>query len=179
TSSKCWTYSRSSSSLLSHRPASALTSFSNDSRGTRCQSPARLIGVRGAHVGAAHEHPSGGGDDDPTHWLRGGLRGGPGPGGRGTGGRREGAAGRRREGVKDAVKARYPKAEIVSASKGDHDGTKVYEFELKQGDKTWEASFTLDGKFDSSEEVIKESELPKKVKEAFRKKYKDAKMETI
>jgi hypothetical protein len=81
--------------------------------------------------------------------------------------------------VKDALKAKYPKAKIVSASKGDHDGTKVYEFKLEQGDKTWEASFTLDGKFDSSEEVIKESELPKKVKEAFRKKYKDVKVETI
>jgi hypothetical protein len=51
-----------------------------------------------------------------------------------------------------AVKAKYPKAEIVSAEKGDQDGTKVYEFELKEGDKKWEASFTPEGKFVSSED---------------------------
>lgn len=81
--------------------------------------------------------------------------------------------------VKEALKAKYPKAEIVSAEKGDHDGTKVYEFKLKEGEKTWEASFTPDGKFDSSEEVLKEADLPAKVKDAFRKKYGEVKVVEI
>jgi hypothetical protein len=78
--------------------------------------------------------------------------------------------------VLEAVKAKYPKAEIVAAEKGDQDGTEVYEFDLKEGDKKWEASFTPDAKFVSSEEPIKEADLPAKVKEAFKKKYPDAKV---
>src|SRR5262245_40307121 len=79
--------------------------------------------------------------------------------------------------VKEAVKAKYPKAEIESAELGDQDGKKVYEFNLKEGDKKWEASFTPEGKFVSAEEPIaKEDDLPAKVKEAFRKKYPDAKV---
>jgi uncharacterized membrane protein YkoI len=80
------------------------------------------------------------------------------------------------EPVMKAAKAKYPKAEVVSAEKGDQDGTKVYELALKDGDKTWEASFTPEGKFVSAEEPVKEAELPAKVKEAFRKKYPDAKV---
>ena len=78
--------------------------------------------------------------------------------------------------VKDAVKAKYPKAEIVSAEKGDVDGTKVYEFEMKEGAKKWEVAFTPDGKFHSSEEPVAEADLPAKVKDAFAKKYGDAKI---
>ena len=81
--------------------------------------------------------------------------------------------------VKDALKAKYPKADVVSAEKGDVDGTKVYEFELKEGDKRWEASFTPDGKFHSSEEPVKEADLPAKVKDAFKKKYGDVKVVSI
>jgi hypothetical protein len=81
--------------------------------------------------------------------------------------------------IKDAVKVKYPKAEIVSAEKGDVDGTKVFEFKLKEGSKEWEVAFTPDGKFHSSEEPLKESELPAKVKDAFKKKYGDAKIVSI
>jgi uncharacterized membrane protein YkoI len=76
--------------------------------------------------------------------------------------------------VLDAVKAKYPKAKILSAEKGDVDGTKVYELQLKEGKKEWEVSFTPDGKFFGSEEVI--TELPAKVKEAFDKKFPGAKV---
>jgi hypothetical protein len=78
--------------------------------------------------------------------------------------------------IMDAIKAKYPKAKVVSAGKGDVDGTKAFEFKLKQGDKEWEAAFTPDGKFHSSEEPLKEAELPAKVKQAFRKKYGDVKI---
>lgn len=78
--------------------------------------------------------------------------------------------------VKDAAKAKYPKAEFVSAEKGDQDGTKVYELVLKQGERKWEVCFTPEGKFVSSEEAVQEADLPAKVKGAFRKKYADAKV---
>ena len=79
--------------------------------------------------------------------------------------------------VKEAVKAKYPRAEVTSAELGDQDGTKVYELGLKQGEKTWEASFTPEGKFVSAEEpVASEADLPPKVKETFRTKAPDAKV---
>jgi hypothetical protein len=78
--------------------------------------------------------------------------------------------------VKEAVKAKYPKAQIVSAAKGDQDGTKVFELMVKQGSKKWEACFTPEGKFVASEELITEAELPAKVKDGFRNKYPDAKV---
>ena len=59
----------------------------------------------------------------------------------------------------------------MSAEKGDVDGTKVYEFKLKEGAKEWEAAFTPDGKFHSAEEGLKEADLPAKVKEGFLNKY--------
>ncbi len=80
--------------------------------------------------------------------------------------------------VKDALKAKYPKAEVAAAEKGDVDGTKVYEFKLKQGDKEWEVAFTPDGKFHSSEEPLKEADLPAKVRAAFKQKYGDVKVVT-
>jgi hypothetical protein len=76
--------------------------------------------------------------------------------------------------VLDAVKAKYPKAKILSAQNGDVDGTKVFEFMLEQGKKQWEVAFTPDAKFHSSEESI--TELPAKVKEAFDKKFPGAKI---
>jgi uncharacterized membrane protein YkoI len=79
--------------------------------------------------------------------------------------------------VLDAAKAKYPKAKILSAEIGDVDGTKVYELLVKQGKKEWEVCFTPDGKFFSSEEQV--SELPAKVKEAFDKKFPNAKVTKI
>ena len=49
--------------------------------------------------------------------------------------------------VKDAVKAKYPKAEILVAVKEVEDGKTFYEFELKEGNKTFEAKFDADGRF--------------------------------
>jgi hypothetical protein len=77
--------------------------------------------------------------------------------------------------VMAAVKAKYPKAEVVAAESGDQDGTKVIEFELKEGAKKFEASFTPEGKFVSSEEPVAEADLPAAVREAFARKYPGAK----
>ena len=78
--------------------------------------------------------------------------------------------------VRQALKTKYPRAEVVSAEKEDENGKTVYEFKLKQGKKKWEASFTPDGDFVGIEEVIKESDLPAQVKEGLRKKYPHAKV---
>jgi hypothetical protein len=45
------------------------------------------------------------------------------------------------------------------------------ESDIEDGGKKLEVSFSPDGKFVGSEEAIKESDLPAKVREAFRKKY--------
>jgi hypothetical protein len=73
--------------------------------------------------------------------------------------------------VMKAFKAKYPTAKIVTAEKGDQDGKQVYEFAIEQGGKKLEVSFSPDAKFVGSEEVIKESDLPAKVRQAFQKKY--------
>jgi len=76
--------------------------------------------------------------------------------------------------VLKAAKAKYPKAELVSAEQEDENGKTVFEFKLKEGEKKWEATFAADGKLVGIEEVIKESDLPAKVKTALQKKYSDA-----
>jgi hypothetical protein len=81
--------------------------------------------------------------------------------------------------VTQALKAKYPRAQVLTAGKGDQDGTKVYEFELKEGDAKWEAAFTPDGKFAGSEEVIKDAALPAAVRKAFHAKYPGANVEEI
>jgi len=81
--------------------------------------------------------------------------------------------------VMQALKAKYPKAEVLTAGKGDQDGTKVYEFELKEGGSKWEAAFTPDAKFAGSEEVIKEAAVPAPVGRAFHAKYPGANVEEI
>ena len=78
--------------------------------------------------------------------------------------------------VMKALKAKYPKAEVVTAEKADQDGKQVYEFDLKEGERKWEASFSPEGKFVGSEEAVAEADLPAKVKAAFAKKYPGAKV---
>src|SRR5262245_3151575 len=50
--------------------------------------------------------------------------------------------------------AQYAKdAEVKTASKGDVDGTAVFEFDIEQGARKWELSITPKGAFFGSEEV--------------------------
>jgi uncharacterized membrane protein YkoI len=81
--------------------------------------------------------------------------------------------------VLEAVKAKYPKAEILGAEKEEENGKTIYEFGLKQGDKKWEASFTSDAKLVELEELIKEGDVPTTVKAAAAKKYPNAKASSI
>ncbi|GAC1473594.1 MAG: hypothetical protein NVSMB9_22490 [Isosphaeraceae bacterium] len=79
--------------------------------------------------------------------------------------------------VTKKLQAKYPGAQVQSAAKGDVDGTKVYEFELKVGQKKLEVAIAPDGKFVGSEEVITEAALPAPVQKAFHAKYPGAKVE--
>jgi hypothetical protein len=76
--------------------------------------------------------------------------------------------------IKKALKAKYPKAHVVSAAKETEEGKTVYEFKMEEGNKKWEATFTPAGKFVGTEQVIEK--LPSAVKEALHKKYPQAKV---
>lgn len=74
-----------------------------------------------------------------------------------------------------AMKAKYPKAQVVKVEKEDDDGKPVIEFTLKDGTKKVEAEFTADGKFVKEEAEIAEKDVPAAVLKAFEQKYPDAK----
>jgi Putative beta-lactamase-inhibitor-like, PepSY-like len=78
--------------------------------------------------------------------------------------------------IKRALKAKYPKAHVVSAAKETEGGKTVYEFKLEDGDKKWEATFTPAGRFVGTEQTIEEGDLPAAVKKALHKKYPEAKV---
>jgi hypothetical protein len=73
--------------------------------------------------------------------------------------------------VLEAATKRFPKAEVVGASKeADKDKT-VYEVELKQGGKTIDVTLTPEGVITTIEQQIDAKDLPKAVAEALDKKY--------
>jgi len=81
--------------------------------------------------------------------------------------------------VKDAVKAKYPDAELVSASTEKEDGKTIYEVNVKNKGQTIEVSLTEDGKIVSIEKEIAAKDLPKPVAAAFEKKYPKATVKKV
>ena len=73
--------------------------------------------------------------------------------------------------VVDAVKARFPGAELQSAAKEDEDGTQVYEVVIKHQGHTIEVILSLTGKIIASEKAIAAKDLPAKVSKALTEKY--------
>jgi hypothetical protein len=73
--------------------------------------------------------------------------------------------------VLDAAKKRFPKAEMVGASKETENGKTVYEVELKLAGKTIDVTLTPEGVITLIEKQIDAKELPKAVTEALEKKY--------
>jgi uncharacterized membrane protein YkoI len=73
--------------------------------------------------------------------------------------------------VVDAVKAKFPDAELVSAEKENEDGKTVYEVNIKFKGSTIEVTVTPEGKITSIEKEIAVKDLPKAVQEALDAKY--------
>jgi uncharacterized membrane protein YkoI len=73
--------------------------------------------------------------------------------------------------VVDAVKEKFPRAELVSAEKEKEDGKTVYEVALKDGKHKREVTLTPDGKIVSVETEIEAADLPKAVAEALEARY--------
>ncbi|MDB5348800.1 MAG: hypothetical protein JWN86_47 [Planctomycetota bacterium] len=86
--------------------------------------------------------------------------------------------------VLDAVKAKFPKAEILGAEKEVEKGKTTFELELKDAGKTLSVSLKPDGTILEIETTIAVKDLPKKVSGAVVAKYpkgtiKSAEMVTV
>jgi uncharacterized membrane protein YkoI len=73
--------------------------------------------------------------------------------------------------VTNAVKERFPKAELLRAEKENENGKLRYEVALKHKGHRLDATFTPDGKLVEIEKVIALKHLPKAVAEAVKAKY--------
>jgi hypothetical protein len=81
--------------------------------------------------------------------------------------------------VVKAIKAKYPKAEMVSAEAGDEDGKKQFEVELKNGGRDLEVTLSPEGKILAVERVIAVKDLPKVVEDALEAKYPKATIKKV
>jgi hypothetical protein len=74
--------------------------------------------------------------------------------------------------ILQSVKKRFPKAEVVRASKETTEDKKtVYEIELKEGGKTTDVTLTPEGVITLIEKEITVEDLPKAVRETLDTKY--------
>lgn len=73
--------------------------------------------------------------------------------------------------VVEAAKKRFPKAEVVGASKETDKDKTVYEIELKETGKTIDVTLTPEGAITTIEQQIDAKDLPKAVATALDKKY--------
>lgn len=73
--------------------------------------------------------------------------------------------------VVEAVKKKFPKAEMVEASKEKEDGNTVYEVEIREDGKTIDITLTLEGTMLGMEKEIAAKDLPKAVTETLESKY--------
>jgi hypothetical protein len=73
--------------------------------------------------------------------------------------------------VTEAVKTKFPKAELVKASKEEENGKTVYEVKIKAEDTTMDVSVSEDGKILEIEKTITAKQLPKAVADAVEAKY--------
>ncbi len=73
--------------------------------------------------------------------------------------------------VADAVKKKFPKAKVVSASKEIEDKKTVYEVTIKDGAQNVQVTATPEGEITEVEKEIAAKDLPKEVTEALDEKY--------
>ena len=73
--------------------------------------------------------------------------------------------------VTEAVKARFPDAELKEASKETEDGKTIYEVGITSKKDKMDVSLTADGDITEIEKVIDAKDLPKAVSKALEDKY--------
>jgi hypothetical protein len=81
--------------------------------------------------------------------------------------------------VMDALKERFPNAEIRKWTKEKEKDTVVYDIEFKEKGRACEADIKEDGTYINFEKAIKAKDLPKPVVDAIEKKYPKATMKEI
>src|SRR6516165_4235447 len=81
--------------------------------------------------------------------------------------------------VMEAIKNRFPKAEITSAEKEKEDGKVVYDIELKHEGRKFEMDILEDGTIIEIEKEIKAKDLPEAVAAALKAKFPDATIKEI
>jgi len=85
--------------------------------------------------------------------------------------------------VREAIKAKWPKAKIERAATDEVGGKTVYGFELSEraggAARKWVARFNPDGKLRGTQEEVKSADLPKSVLQALQKRYPNVKEPTI
>lgn len=81
--------------------------------------------------------------------------------------------------VMDALKAKFPKAEITKWTKEKEGDKVVYDIEFKQGKQKFEADIFEDGTIHNWEKEIAARDLPKAVTDAVNKKYPRATMKEV
>ena len=79
--------------------------------------------------------------------------------------------------VVEAVKAKFPQAEMTAASKETEDGKSSFEVAIKDGETTREVGLTPEGKITEVETAIKADDLPMPVADAIKAKYPKAEIE--
>jgi uncharacterized membrane protein YkoI len=73
--------------------------------------------------------------------------------------------------VLDAVKAKYPGAELKGASKEEKEGKTIYEVSLKHKESSYDVSLTAEGKIIEVEKTIAAKDLPAAVAKAIEQKH--------
>jgi hypothetical protein len=81
--------------------------------------------------------------------------------------------------VVDAVKSKFPKAELIEASKESQDGKTVYEIAIEDEGKKIEVTLTLEGTILGLEKAIAAKDLPKAVTETLESKYAKATIKKV
>lgn len=81
--------------------------------------------------------------------------------------------------VMDALKAKFPKAEIAKWTKEKEGDDVVYDIEFKQQGRKFEADIKEDGAFHNWEKEIAAKDLPKTVKTALDKHYPKAVLKEV
>ena len=81
--------------------------------------------------------------------------------------------------VMDALKAKFPKAEIHKWTKENEAGKVAYDIEFKQGKQKFEADIFEDGTIHNWEKEIAAADLPKAVIKAVEERYPKSKLKEI